>query len=174
MQGITIRPESAADVAAIEAVTVAAFSGAPHTAGTEQFIVAALRRAGALTVSLVAELGGDVVGHVAVSPVTLSDSSVGWFGLGPISVRPAYQSQGIGSQLMTAALAQLRELGAAGCVLVGDPGFYTRFGFRAHTALSYPDVPAEFFLVLPFRQPAPPATVTFHPAFGATDTGGQT
>lgn len=171
MQGITIRPESAADVAAIEAVTVTAFASAPHTAGTEQFIVAALRHAEALAVSLVAEIDGEVVGHVAVSPVTLSDGSADWFGLGPISVSPAHQDRGIGSQLMQAALTRLRELVAAGCVLVGDPRFYTRFGFRAHTALAYPDVPPEYFLVLPLAGSVPAATVTFHPAFGATEGG---
>ena len=168
MLGITIRPESSADGAAIEAVTVAAFRDAPHAAHTEQFIVAALRRAGQLTVSLVAELGGAVVGHVAASPVSLSDGSPGWFGLGPISVLPEHQGRGIGSRLMREVLQQLRDTGAAGCLLVGDPRFYQRFWFRSHTALAYPEVPAEVFLVLPFGGAVPQATVRFHPAFTAT------
>jgi len=169
MLGIIVRPESPADPTAIEAVTVAAFVNAPHAAHTEQFIVAALRRAGQLTVSLVAELSGEIVGHVAVSPVVLSDGSAGWFGLGPISVLPEHQGRGIGSRLMREVLQRLRDSGTHGCVLVGDPGFYQRFKFRSHTALAYPDVPADVFLVLPFGDAVPRATVTFHPAFGAKD-----
>ena len=167
MLGIIIRPESPADTPAIEAVTVAAFANAPHAAHTEQFIVAALRRAGALSVSLVAALDGEVVGHVAVSPVSLSDRSAGWFGLGPISVLPEHQGRGIGSQLMQQALRLLRERGAAGCVLVGDPAFYTRFGFQPEAALTYPGVPPEYFLALPFGPTVPQAAVRFHEAFGA-------
>jgi putative acetyltransferase len=157
MLGITIRAELPADVAAIEAVTVAAFANAPHAAHTEQLIVAALRRAGALSLSLVAEQGGEIVGHVALSPVVLSDGSPGWFGLGPISVLPEHQDRGIGSQLMHEALRRLRERDAAGCVLVGDPHFYTRFGFGAVPSLTYPAVPAEYFLALPFRAAVPQA-----------------
>jgi len=167
MLGIILRPESPADATAIEAVTVAAFRDAPHAAHTEQFIVAALRRERALTVSLVAELAGDVVGHVAVSPVVLSDGSPGWFGLGPISVLPEHQARGIGSRLMLEALQRLRARGAAGCVLVGDPRFYTRFGFQREPSLTYPGVPAEVFLALAFGSALPRAEVTFHAAFGA-------
>ena len=166
MLGITLRAESPADAAAIEAVTVAAFRDAPHAARTEQFIVAALRRAGQLTLSRVAELGGEIVGHVAVSPVSLSDGSAGWFGLGPISVLPTHQVRGIGSRLMLEVLRLLRERGAAGCVLVGDPGYYTRFGFRSEPSLTYPGMPAEYFLSLPFGDVVPEAVVTFHAAFG--------
>ncbi len=168
MNGVTLRPEVPADSTAIEAVTVAAFATAPHTAYTEQFIVAALRRAGALTVSLVAELDSTIVGHVAVSPVTLTDGTAGWFGLGPISVLPRCQRLGIGSQLMREALGRLHAGGAAGCVLVGDPHFYSRFGFRSEPTLTYPGVPVEVFLALPLAAAVPRATVSFHPAFAAT------
>ena len=85
---VLIRPEALADAPAIFGVTEAAFRTAAQSAGTEQFIVSALRRAGALAVSLLAELDGSVIGHVAVSPVTVSDGSPGWYGLGPISVLP--------------------------------------------------------------------------------------
>jgi putative acetyltransferase len=164
---IRIRPELADDVEVIEAVTTAAFLNAPHTAHTEQFVVAALRRAGALSISLAAEVDGAVVGHVAVSPVSLSDGTKGWFGLGPISVVPALQGRGIGSYLMRDALEILRTRGAAGCVLVGDPGYYERFGFRAEPKLSCSGVPPQNLLALPFGSPAPKADITFHAAFGA-------
>lgn len=140
---IHIRPETAADIAAIEAVTVAAFLEAPHTDHTEQFIVAALRRSGQLTVSLVAEKSGAIVGHVAVSPVTIAGEDVGWYGLGPVSVVPDLQGKGIGSQLIEAALDQLRVLAAGGCVVLGEPSYYARFGFKATDALTLPGVPAE-------------------------------
>lgn len=117
-----IRSEIPADIAAIEAVTVAAFQHAAHTQHTEQFIAAALRRAGALTVSLVAE-EEVVVGHVAVSPVTVSGGVAGWYGLGPVSVAPACQGRGVGRALVERALAKLRARGAAGCVVLGEPGY---------------------------------------------------
>jgi len=93
---IVIRFETDADVGAIRDVTVAAFKTLAISHHTEQFIVEALRAAKALTVSLVAELDGRVVGHIAFSPVTISDGTKHWYGLGPLSVLPEYQRQGIG------------------------------------------------------------------------------
>lgn len=162
-----IRQEVSTDVAAIHAVTVAAFLNAPHTAHTEQFIVDALRKAGALTISLVAEQDGEVVGHVAVSSISISDGSAGWYGLGPISVRPKLQRKGIGSRLMQAALRLLQERGASGCALVGDPAYYSRFGFKPVSGLVLPDVPPEYFQALSFGPSIPCGVVTFHEAFRA-------
>ena len=164
---IEVRPESPSDVSAIETLTTAAFLDAPHTSHTEQFIVAALRRAGVLTVSLVAVEEGAVVGHVAVSPVVISDGAVGWYGLGPISVLPARQGQGIASRLMHEALGALRTRAAAGCVLLGDPAFYARFGFRMEPGLVLPGVPPEYFQVLAFGATLPRGVVTYHAAFDA-------
>ena len=144
-------------------------STAAHSAGTEQFIVNALRRSGALAVSLVAESDGRVIGHVAVSPVTVSDGAAGWYGLGPISVSPEHQRTGIGSQLMHAALQALQDRGGSGCMLVGDPAYYQRFGFRPEPGLVYPGVPAEYFMVLSFGRGLPHGVVTFHEGFGATE-----
>jgi putative acetyltransferase len=166
---VLIRPETPADIPAIFSLTEAAFRTAAHSAGTEQFVVNALRRSGALTVSLVAESDDTVIGHVAVSPVTVSDGAPGWYGLGPISVVPEQQRTGIGSRLMHAALQALRNRGAAGCMLVGDPAYYQRFGFKAVAGLVYPGVPAEYFLVLSFGSGLPQGAVTFHEGFGATE-----
>lgn len=167
MMSITIRKETPADITAIEAVTVAAFLNAPHTDHTEQFIVDALRRSGQLSVSLVAESNGAVIGHVAVSPVTISDGASGWYGLGPISVAPEHQGQGVGAQLMQQALAALRALGAAGCVVLGDPNYYARFGFNAEPSLVLPGVPPEYFQVISFGGPLPSGTVAYHASFAA-------
>jgi putative acetyltransferase len=167
---LRIRPETPDDVTMIEAVTVAAFLEAPHTSHTEQFIVAALRAAGGLTVSLVAEAEGAVVGHVAVSPVTTSDGTPNWFGLGPISVLPAWQGRGVGSALMRAALETLRELGAAGCVVLGEPAFYGRFGFKAEPGLVFPDIPPEYFQVVTFGEATVPrGRVAYHDGFDAQE-----
>jgi putative acetyltransferase len=165
---LRIRNESAADQAAIRALTEAAFLHAAHTSHTEQFIVDALRAAGALAISLVAAADdGEIVGHVAVSPVVLSDNSTGWFGLGPISVAPARQNQGIGATLTNRALEGLRAQGAAGCVVLGDPSYYARFGFAAHSALVLPGVPAEYFQAIALRGDVPAAEVRYHAAFEA-------
>ncbi len=162
-----IRPERANDAAAIHALTREAFAGAPHRDGTEQDIIDALRAAGALSVSLVAEEGGALVGHVALSPVELSDGSQDWYGLGPISVAPAQQGRGVGSALMHAALAALQPRGAAGCVLLGDPAYYARFGFRADPRLRLPGVPAEYFQAVLLQGIWPDAEVRYHEAFGS-------
>jgi len=164
---LKIRPETPVDIPAIHALTEAAFLHAPHTAHTEQFIVAALRKTGALSMSLVAEEDGGIVGHVALSPVSISDGATGWFGLGPISVTPSRQRQGTGSRLMNEVLQRLKEMGASGCVLVGDPAFYSRFGFKPEAGLVLPEVPPEYFQALSFGQALPQGIVEFHQAFAA-------
>ena len=164
---IRIRSETTAEIFVIEAVTAAAFRDAPHTSHTEHFIVNALRDAGQLSVSLVAEEDGDVVGHIAVSPVSISDGSKDWYGLGPVSVSPQRQRQGIGSQLMERALDELRQLGAAGCVVLGHPDFYGRFGFKAVPELILLDVPPEYFQAISFGTETPAGTVAYHAAFEA-------
>jgi putative acetyltransferase len=164
---IQIRDENAADVAAIEAVTVAAFLNAPHTSHTEQFVVNALRRAGLLAISLVADNSGKIIGHVAVSPVAISDGASAWFGLGPVSVMPQHQRRGVGALLMRAALRTLRAQGAAGCVLLGEPEYYGRFGFQADANLILQDVPPQYFLAISFGASRPHGMVSYHEAFNA-------
>ncbi|MGY2489389.1 GNAT family N-acetyltransferase [Cupriavidus sp. CP313] len=165
---VQIRSESPSDADAIARLTTAAFLTAPHTSRTEAFVVNALRRAGQLTVSLVAQAGDRLVGHVAISPVTVSSGEAGWYGLGPISVAPDLQGQGIGSQLMRASLDQLRSLGAAGCVVLGDPGYYGRFGFAVRPGLVLQGVPPEYFQALAFDGGYPTGSVQYHDAFNAT------
>ena len=164
---VVIRPETAADVDAITEVTVAAFKTLEISNHTEQFIVAALRVAGALTVSLVAELDGRVVGHIAFSPVTISDGTRDWYGLGPVSVLPAHQRQGIGKALIREGLSRLRDLHARGCCLVGHPDYYRKFGFENVPGLVVEGVPQEVFFALSFDGPMPQGSVVFHDAFRA-------
>ncbi len=164
-----IRKETTDDVSAIETVTRQAFLNVQYSSHTEQFIVRALREADALTISLVAEIEQKVVGHVAVSPVRVSDGSSDWYGLGPISVMPDQQKMGIGSQLMRTALDELQDIGASACVLLGNPDYYQRFGFKPASNLILSGVPALYFQVLSFHGSMAQGEVTYHDAFNALE-----
>lgn len=163
----TIRSETSADIEAISQVTIAAFRTLEVSDQTEHHIVDALRAARALTVSLVAEVEGRVVGHVAFSPVTVSDGSTGWYGLGPVSVLPELQRQGIGTALVREGLSRLEDLGASGCCVVGHPEYYPRFRFENVDQLVFEGVPPEAFFALSFDGRTPRGSVTFHEAFAA-------
>jgi putative acetyltransferase len=164
---IVIRSESDADVSAIAEVTVAAFKTLEISNHTEQFIIEALRAAKALTVSLVAEVDGRVIGHIAFSPVTISDGTRNWYGLGPVSVSPAYQRQGIGKALIREGLSRLKDINAQGCCLVGHPDYYRTFGFKNTSGLVHVGVPQEVFFALSFKGHIPQGTVHFHDGFKA-------
>lgn len=121
-----IRAEKPADASDIEAVHRAAFPSP-----LEGRLVGLLRDAGRLRVSLVAEVEGDVVGHVAFSPVSVNNSECGW-GLAPLAVVPPRQRQGIGRELVRAGLVVCAEAGCGFVVVLGDPDYYGRhFGFRS-------------------------------------------
>ncbi|HOO90065.1 MAG TPA: N-acetyltransferase [Syntrophales bacterium] len=164
-----IRKETPADIEAITQVTIAAFKTLPISNKTEQFIIKALRAAGALTLSLVAEIDGRVVGHVAFSPVTISDGTKDWYGLGPVSVLPEFQRQGIGTSIINEGLSLMKQSGGQGCTLVGDPNYYVRFGFRNYPELIHEGIPQEVFLALPFTEKIPQGIVVFHEGFWATN-----
>ena len=157
--------ETTFDIEAISEITIAAFRSLAISNHTEQFIINALRNANALTISLVAEVDGRVVGHIAFSPVTISDGSLDWYGLGPISVLPRFQKQGIGKSLIHEGLSLLKTLNGKGCVLVGDPAYYQRFGFKNIPSLIHDGIPQEVFLALPFDNIIPQGTVVFHEGF---------
>lgn len=160
-----IRPENPADIAAIRGVTISAFKDHPHSDETEHLVVDRLRQAGALSISLVCEVDGLVVGHIAFSPVALSDGSKNWFGLGPISVSPAFQGQGIGGALIHRGLDMLRAQPAAGCVVMGDPDFYRKFGFRNDPRFALHDCAPQYFLALPLSSDGASGMVSYHGAF---------
>ena len=161
----TIRSEMPRDISGVHALTRAAFATARHGSHTEHHIVDALRERGELSISLVAEDAGQLVGHVALSPVSVQDGSQDWFGLGPISVLPQQQGRGVGTALMRAAIEALRKRGARGCVLLGEPAYYGRFGFRAVPDLVLPGVPAAYFQALCLQPPMAQGEVRYSPAF---------
>lgn len=164
---VSVRDERGTDYQAISDVTAAAFETLEISDHTEQFIVEALRSAKALTVSLVAEVDGRIVGHIAFSPVTMSDGTKDWYGLGPVSVHPDFQRKGIGKALIREGLARLKMLGARGCCLVGHPEYYRQFGFENTTGLELKGVPPEVFFVLSMDGKIPQGHVVFHEAFSA-------
>ena len=160
-----IRPETPNDYDSIRGILIAAFANHPYSHQTEHLIVEGLRADNALTLSLVAEVDGRVVGQIAFSPVKIDGKDCEWLGLGPVAVTPGLQRQGIGQALVNEGLKQIRGLGAQGCVLVGDPAFYRRFGFENNPALPVEGVPPEFTMCLPIGDQVPVGSVTFHPAF---------
>lgn len=168
IQDIIIRDETPTDYQAISDVTAAAFESMEISKQTEHFVIAALRAADALTVSLVAELDGRVVAHIAFSPVTMSDGTEDWYGLGPVSVHPEFQGKGIGKALIKAGLSRLKDFKAKGCCLVGHPKYYRQFGFENIESLAYEGVPQEFFFVLSFEGAIPKGQVLFHEGFKAS------
>ena len=161
----TLREEDAADADAIEALTREAFQGHAFSQQTEHLIVRALRAAGALRLSLVAVQDGVVIGHVAFSPVSIDGAYTGWCGLGPLAVVPRHQRRGVGSALVRSGLRRLRAHGAAGCVVLGEPAFYTRLGFAPCPGLQLAGVPPELFMAQALDGAVPQGTVRYHPAF---------
>ena len=164
---ISIRNETHDDVCTITEVTIIAFKTLEISNHTEQFIIEALRAAKALTISLVAEMDGRVIGHIAFSPVTISDGTPNWYGLGPVSVLPEHQLKGIGKALIKEGLSRLKDMHAQGCCLVGHPDYYRRFGFKNMPELVYEGVPQEVFFALSFNEHTPQGIVAFHEAFKA-------
>jgi putative acetyltransferase len=163
-----IRPETPQDCSAIEKVHIVAFAGHPYSRQTEHLIVNALRADHALTVSLVAEADGEVVGHIAFSPVKINGHDSAWFLLGPVGVLPEHQRRGIGQELIRGGLRAIKSLGAEGCALVGDPAYYARFGFAHNAELVIEGLPAKYCMFLPMSDPIPSGSVSHHAAFSLT------
>lgn len=167
---IEIRREEPVDAKRIDNLIGLAFRDAPHTDHREPLIVKALRESNALSISLVAEVQGEIVGHIAISPVTVSDGATDWYGLGPISVLPEYQRKGVGSTLMERAIEEMELNGAAGCVVLGEPDYYGRLGFSPVDGLVLPGVPPAYFQARIFRGGFAHGEVAYHEAFQVKDS----
>lgn len=162
---MNIRKESVADIDAIYRLTARAFAPMPFSEGTEPDIINALRKDGNLTLSLIAEENGVIIGQITFSPVTINGEHEDWFGLGPVSVSPERQGQYIGSALINAGLDWLRNKKANGCALIGNPDYYCRFGFRKNMGLSYGDLDNNFVQKLVLAGPDKDGELEFCSAF---------
>lgn len=160
-----IRSEQEKDTGRIDQIIETAFKNHPHSNQKEHLLVSELRANNALSLSLVAEVNGKIAGHIAFSEITINDNFNSWYGLAPVSVDPEYQNRGIGSELIESGINELKKMGAKGCVLVGEPEYYKRFGFRHQSSLFYKGVPGEYFLVQPFNKEIPSGEVKYHNLF---------
>ena len=161
-----VRPERAGDEDAVSALITRAFAHAAHASGEEAAIVERLRCDGDLAAAFVAADGESLAGHVSFSPVLIDGEECGWFGLGPVAVAPERQREGIGTALIEHGLTHLRARGAQGCVVLGDPAYYRRFGFEPDRTLAYPAAPAEYFQRIVFNGEPLRGIVSYARAFG--------
>ena len=159
-----VRPETDSDIGVISELIQEAFAETPYSNGKEANILEQLRREDELTLSLVAELDGKIVGQVAFSPVRISETDGSWFGLGPVAVGTAMQRQGVGTTLIEQGHKMLIDKEASGCVLIGDPEYYQRFGYRSGN-ISYADVPVEYVQWVTFSGIMPKGNITYSKAF---------
>lgn len=164
-QQLVIRPECEGDIDTIESIIIEAFIEHPHSDNTEHHLVARLRETNALTISLVAEINNVVVGHIAFSKVNINNEFIGWYGLAPVSVKPDYQHQGVGSHLILSGINAMRDIGAKGCVLLGEPEYYNRFGFKTCNDIEFKGVPPEYFQSLLLMGDMPSGNIEYHHAF---------
>jgi putative acetyltransferase len=161
---LLVRPETPADIEAIRHINIVAFDDHPKSVHNEHLIVDALRDAGALQLSLVAEQDGKVVGHVAFSAASIGGIGE-WALLGPVGVLPQWQRRGVGSALIREGLETMRARGVRGCVLVGDAAYYRRFGFAQGVGVTCGGVPEEAILCLPMLGDTPSGELAYHLAF---------
>ncbi|AMO57507.1 hypothetical protein GZ77_14955 [Endozoicomonas montiporae] len=166
---MNIRKETTEDTGAISNLIYSAFKGHPHhepgAEPTEHLIVDQLRKQGELSLSLIMEQDGEITGHIAFSPIRINGEQSHWMGLGPVAVSPSHQGKGIGSALINEAIRQLKEQGVRGFVVLGEPEYYSRFGFTHHSGLTLNGVPPEYFMIMPNDPEIPTGTVSYSTAF---------
>lgn len=165
MATIAVRGAIATDQVAIDWVLQTAFAHHPYSDHREHRQVQELRRLGVLTLELVAVHRGAIAGYGAFSRVRLAGAPGPWYGLAPLGVAPPHQRRGLGTQLVKTGLAQLQQRGALGCIVLGDPRYYGRFGFRPWGGLTYGLAPPNTVMAVALGAAVPRGAVTFHPAF---------
>ncbi len=163
-----VRLEAPGDESTIHDLVKRAFAPMPFSDGDEQDLVDLLRERGELVLSLVAvDPEGTIIGHIGFSPATIDLAQCGWFQLAPVAVRPTLQHRGIGSALIREGIAQLRQQGANGVAVVGNPVYYERFGFTVIPGLApLAEHDAPYFRTMVLAGEAPTGTLRYASAFG--------
>lgn len=159
--------ESPMDHEAVYAILRRAFADKDYSRFQEETVVKALRQVKAIKNAYVAEVDNNLVGYLALSEVSINgnDFDMTWYGVGPMAVLPEYQRQGIGSALINRILFQLRQTDIGGLILVGDHGYFKRFGFQPSNSMVAQGIPQESILIYPFRKTLPVGELWFHSAF---------
>ena len=162
---IIVRPEKKSDREIIWELTKLAFSGKPYAGGNEQDLIDNLRELNVLSASLVAVDGSEVVGQITFSPASISSGEGNWYALGPISVLPHRQSEGIGGLLIEAGMKVIEHMGAWGCILTGNPDYYSRHGFTLANVHCPDNEAEEYFMLRLSGVNKPVGKFAFHDAF---------
>ena len=162
----TIRHEQPGDEAAIREMVTRAFIGHPYSDGDEQDVIDRLREDGDLVLSLVAVQDGEIIGQITYSPAILANGATGWVVLGPVAVEPSQQGKGVGRALIEAGEAAMKERGAKGITVLGDPEIYRRFGFAQNTPMWLAGDLGWAFQVKSLGGPIPECEQTYVKAFG--------
>ena len=163
---VRIRPENTSEGTVIRNVLFHAYNDHQYSERKEHRVVDALRHSDAHTLSLVAEdPKRGVVGHLSVSPVAINGEDMGWYCIGPVGVLPEEQKKGVGTALLRRAVRTMDSMGAEGLVLIGNPAYSKRFGFRNDSRLTIPELQPEQVMILPLGKEVPTGIVELHPAF---------
>lgn len=162
---MTIREERPADIPAIRDLVTRAFTGYPYSDGDESDVIDRLRVDGDLLLSLVAEESQRILGQITYSPAILENGEQDWVVLGPVAVDPQHQGTGIGRALIETGETIMRERGARGVTVLGDPAIYSRFGFETGTAMWLAGELSEYFQVKSLTGPIPATEQRYVRAF---------
>ena len=165
MSAWTVRPEAEGDAARIGAVVSAAFADAPHADGDEAALVERLRAGGDLALSLVAEDEEGMIGHIGFSPLTVGGESNGWMQLAPLAVVTHWRGEGVARSLIVRGIAELRERGAQGIGVLGEPALYEKFGFGPASGMILPADQQPFYRALALDGDLPRGEVRYADAF---------
>jgi putative acetyltransferase len=156
------------DEGAIYDLVKRAFAPMPFSDGDEQDLVNHLRQRGELALSLVAiDPAETIIGYVAFSPATIDQRACNWYQMAPVAVCPTLQHRGIGSALIREGIERLRQDGANGVAVVGNPVYYERFGFAVVPGLApLSEHDAQYFRAMVLAGDAPNGTLRYASAFG--------
>jgi putative acetyltransferase len=150
---INIRLETPDDISTVRQLTVDAFSSCEFGHNGEADLVEVLRTNHTESISLIAERNEEQLGHLLFSPATIrtGDTLLSGMGLGPMSVTPNFQGEGIGSKLITQGLSLLNEKGCPFVLVLGHPTYYPRFGFdlseKHHIEHGFKGIGQEYFFI---------------------------